>query len=166
MIIQCNSCQKKFVVQDNAITAEGRVVQCGSCGNKWTQYPESYNKIKSKINTTNKTINLKKKTQRKKKKTSAPKFTEEYLEKKYGVKINNINENNFELTKNKNKIQNNTGLGFYGYLVFFIVLILTLFGILGLIKENLILNYPSVDIYISRTYEIIENIYFIIKNLF
>ena len=39
MILSCNSCGKKFVVPDNAITASGRMVQCGSCGNKWRQYP-------------------------------------------------------------------------------------------------------------------------------
>ena len=39
MILKCNSCEKKFVVPDQAITAAGRVVQCGSCGNKWKQYP-------------------------------------------------------------------------------------------------------------------------------
>ena len=39
MILTCNSCGKKFVVPDNAITASGRMVQCGSCGNKWRQYP-------------------------------------------------------------------------------------------------------------------------------
>ena len=35
----CNSCNKKFVVPDSAITASGRTVQCGSCGSKWKQFP-------------------------------------------------------------------------------------------------------------------------------
>ena len=39
MILSCNSCEKKFVVPDQAITASGRTVQCGSCGNKWKQFP-------------------------------------------------------------------------------------------------------------------------------
>ena len=39
MILNCNSCGKKFVVPDNAITSSGRMVQCGSCGNKWKQFP-------------------------------------------------------------------------------------------------------------------------------
>ena len=39
MILTCNSCEKKFVVPDSAITASGRTVQCGSCGNKWKQFP-------------------------------------------------------------------------------------------------------------------------------
>ena len=39
MILTCNSCGKKFVVPDSAISASGRMVQCGSCGNKWKQFP-------------------------------------------------------------------------------------------------------------------------------
>ena len=39
MIIQCKSCDKNFNVPDGAITEAGRLVQCSSCGNKWTQYP-------------------------------------------------------------------------------------------------------------------------------
>ena len=39
MILTCNSCGKKFVVPDSAITSSGRMVQCGSCGNKWRQFP-------------------------------------------------------------------------------------------------------------------------------
>ena len=39
MILTCNSCSKKFVVPDTAITSSGRMVQCGSCGNKWRQFP-------------------------------------------------------------------------------------------------------------------------------
>ena len=31
MILNCNSCGKKFVVPDNAITEAGRLVQCGAC---------------------------------------------------------------------------------------------------------------------------------------
>ena len=47
MILTCNSCGKKFVVPDNAIIATGRMVQCGSCGNKWKQFPtDKINKSK------------------------------------------------------------------------------------------------------------------------
>ena len=48
MILSCNSCEKKFVVPDNAISANGRLVQCSSCGNKWTQFPID-NKTKPKV---------------------------------------------------------------------------------------------------------------------
>ena len=45
MILTCTSCDKKFVVPDSAITVSGRMVQCGSCGNKWKQYPKNEEKI-------------------------------------------------------------------------------------------------------------------------
>ena len=49
MLLNCNSCQKKFLVPDSAITKSGRLVQCGSCGNKWNQYPIENNKLKKII---------------------------------------------------------------------------------------------------------------------
>ena len=46
MILSCNSCGKKFVVPDNAITEAGRLVQCSACGNKWKQFPIEVTKKK------------------------------------------------------------------------------------------------------------------------
>jgi predicted Zn finger-like uncharacterized protein len=39
MIIQCESCTKKFIVKDSDIPKEGRVVQCGYCSVTWHQMP-------------------------------------------------------------------------------------------------------------------------------
>ena len=39
MIIQCESCSRKFVVKDNDIPEEGRTVQCGYCSVTWHQMP-------------------------------------------------------------------------------------------------------------------------------
>ena len=52
MIIQCKSCEKKFSVPDNAIPVSGRLVQCSSCGEKWTQFPviKKKNETFEKIN--------------------------------------------------------------------------------------------------------------------
>ena len=59
MIIQCKSCNKSFNVPDDAIGNNGRLVQCSSCGNKWTQYPE-----KKRIEVTKKTPEIKKKSKK------------------------------------------------------------------------------------------------------
>ena len=56
MILTCNSCGKKFVVPDNAITSSGRIVQCGSCGNKWKQFPVNEIKKKESIDSVKKII--------------------------------------------------------------------------------------------------------------
>ena len=39
MIIQCESCSKKFIAKDSDIPKEGRVVQCGYCSVTWHQMP-------------------------------------------------------------------------------------------------------------------------------
>jgi len=41
MIIQCESCSRKFVVKDSDIPKEGRTVQCGYCSVTWHQRPVS-----------------------------------------------------------------------------------------------------------------------------
>ena len=41
MIIQCESCSRKFVVKDNDIPEEGRMVKCGYCSDAWHQMPAS-----------------------------------------------------------------------------------------------------------------------------
>jgi len=39
MIIQCESCSRKFLVKDTDIPKEGRMVQCSNCSQKWFQTP-------------------------------------------------------------------------------------------------------------------------------
>jgi len=41
MIIQCESCSKKFIAKDSDIPKEGRMVQCGYCSVTWHQMPIS-----------------------------------------------------------------------------------------------------------------------------
>ena len=41
MIIQCESCSKKFIAKDSDIPREGRMVQCGYCSVTWLQMPTS-----------------------------------------------------------------------------------------------------------------------------
>ena len=41
MIIQCESCSRKFIVKDIDIPKEGRMVQCGYCSVSWHQIPIS-----------------------------------------------------------------------------------------------------------------------------
>ena len=39
MIIECESCSRKFTVKDTDIPEEGRTVQCGYCSVSWYQMP-------------------------------------------------------------------------------------------------------------------------------
>ena len=58
MIINCKNCSRKFVVRDQDIPSEGRMVQCGYCSRTWHQMPNiiKLTKVK-KQEITNKTIN-------------------------------------------------------------------------------------------------------------
>ena len=150
MIIQCKSCQKSFVVPDNAITSSGRLVQCSSCGNKWTQYPVlQKEKVVNITQTTVKKSEIKKKRVKKqKKKKTISSFSQEYLNKKYGIDLKNP-ENKIKEKSKKNIANKNTGLGFYGVFVIFLIILVAIFGILNLTKEIIIYNFPFLESYIN-----------------
>ena len=125
MILTCNSCGKKFVVPDNAIKASGRTVQCGSCGNKWKQFPPQ-NLKKETIIDKKFTPSIKKPatkiTKPKTKKIKKPReinlYSPEYLQKKHGISLNNV-ETNKKLVSVKK-----VSFGFYSSLLLFLVVII------------------------------------------
>ena len=169
MILNCNSCGKKFVVPDNAITASGRVVQCGSCGNKWKQFPvnaikqtrsiTSTKKIESKSRPNHQKIQKTKKS----KKSAARKsreidlYSPEYLAKKHGIKLSDdVKTTSFN---------NNISFGFYNYLLLFLVIIITLSRGLYFFQDFVVQKLPFTEFYIDYFFESIKNIFEIWKNL-
>jgi len=59
MIIQCQSCSRKFVVRDQDIPKEGRDVKCGYCSTTWHQIPAlTKPKPITKIQTTQKKVEV------------------------------------------------------------------------------------------------------------
>ena len=170
MILTCNSCGKKFVVPDSAITASGRTVQCGSCGNKWKQFP--VNEIKKTQPVTNvkkivsKTPKIQQKTQalKKTKKIKVRKsreidlYSPEYLAKKHGIKLSDDND---KKTSSKSKV----AFGFYNSLLLFIVLIIFLSRGLYFSQDFVVQKLPFTEFYIDYFFESIRNIFEIWKNL-
>ena len=166
MLVNCKSCQKKFIVPDSAITGSGRLLQCGSCGNKWTQYPVRENiaeKIKNIVPTKIEKPSNKKKSKSSPKKRKINLYSEEYLRQKHGLLINNP-ESSKKITKDKNK-NIKTNFGFYNYLVTVSVFIITLLGILHLLKDIIIIKYPSLEFYINYLYEVFDILKILIYNL-
>ena len=170
MILSCNSCGKKFVVPDSAITVSGRVVQCGSCGNKWKQFPVNELKKTASVSTDKKIFSksqknqLKQKSSKKSKRSAVKKHREinlyspEYLAKKHGIKLNNekIDENS---TKAK------VSFGFYNYLLLFLVIIIILARGLYFFQDFIVEKLPFTDFYINYFFESIRNMFEIWKNL-
>ena len=169
MILECKSCQKKFIVPDNAISKTGRLVQCSSCGNKWTQYPIVKKETSQKpervspklreVKVFNSPVTKKKKV---KKRAGPSIYSKEYLEKKHGIKIDGQNK---ILSKEKSvKKYSHSYFGFYSYLFIFLFLVSSTIGILNLTKEIIIFNFPFTEIYIEYLFENLNNFMILFKD--
>ena len=166
MILTCNSCGKKFVVPDNAITASGRTVQCGSCGNKWKQFPTQNLKketiIDKKISPSIKkpvTRISKPKTKKVKKPREINLYSPEYLQKKHGINLNNLE------TNKKQIIDKKVAFGFYNSILLFIVIIIIASRGLYFLQDFIIQNFPFTEFYLSYFFESMRNMFEIFKNL-
>ena len=166
MILSCNSCEKKFVVPDNAITPSGRLVQCSSCGNKWKQFPINIevNKTVSDEKIDNRKIPVISKTQKAKKRRvkktrEISLYSPEYLAKKHGISLNDV--------KNKEIINRNkkVSFGFYNSLILFTVFTIAASKSLHFFQDYIVQKLPFTKFYIDYFFENIRNIFEIWKNL-
>ena len=167
------------MVPDNAIPAAGRLVQCSSCGNKWTQFPVTQKVIKKPKIPNFKKEKVDKPTivpsqfkevktfdtiqKKKRKKKSGPSiYSKEYLEKKHGISI----DRNYKSTsKDKtNKIVSQSYFGFYSYLSIFLFVIFSTIGVLNLTKDIIIVNFPFTEIYIEYLFENLNNFVILFKD--
>ena len=166
MILTCNSCGKKFVVPDNAITASGRTVQCGSCGNKWKQFPPQNLKketiIDKKISpTVKKSITKipKPKTKKVKKPREINLYSPEYLQKKHGISLDNVETDKKQITDKK------VSFGFYNSLLLFLVVIIIISRGLYFFQDFITQNFPVTEFYLNYFFESMRNMFEIFKNL-
>ena len=58
MIIQCESCSRKFAIKDSDIPSEGRMVQCGYCSVTWHQMPSRITPKPVKTSDINETLSV------------------------------------------------------------------------------------------------------------
>ena len=169
MILNCNSCGKKFVIPDNAITASGRLVQCGSCGNKWKQFPINEKKQTQSIPSLKKLATKPRKIQQNTQKLKKTKrgnvrkareinlYSPEYLAKKHGIKLSK----DVSPTSSNNKIS----FGFYNSLLLFLIIIIFLSRGLYFLQDFVVQKLPFTEFYIDYFFESIKNIFEIWKNL-
>ena len=170
MIITCNCGLKKFSLPDNSIPTAGRMVQCGSCGLKWKQFPvneinntEPISKIK-KIASERKQVQPKSQKAKKVKKTSVRKpreidlYSPEYLAKKHGIKLGG---EEVKKTSSNEKIS----LGFYNSLLLFVVIVIVLSRGLYFFEDFVVQKLPFTEFYIDYFFESIRNMFEIWKNL-
>ena len=169
MILTCNSCNKKFVVPDSAITASGRTVQCGSCGNKWKQFPEQQSKKIQSVSSAQKIVTkpqkfLKEKQKPKKNKKIISRkrreinlYSPEYLAKKHGIKLDEIQDKPIKKIK--------TSSGFYSSLIIFLVFLIIFSRSLYFFQDFIIQKLPFTELYLEYFFESIKNLFEIWKNI-
>ena len=171
MILKCNSCGKQFVVPDNAITASGRVVQCGSCGNKWKQFPATKVKQTQPIFDSPKKVSkpilapkkIKKPKKINKNNLKKPReinlYSAEYLEKKHGIKLGE------EVINIKKSSARKVSFGFYNSLLLFLVIIIIFSRGLYFFQDFVVQKLPFTEFYIDYFFESIRNMFEIWRNL-
>ena len=166
MILRCNSCEKKFVVPDEAITATGRLVQCSACGNKWNQFPvnskqkDIISNLKANNNVTAKTTKVPKSKKKSKKKTRQINlYSPEYLAKKHGINLDTVKK---DFDKNTN---NEISFGFYNSLLVLIVFTIFFSRSLYFFQDLIVKIFPVTEFYLNYFFESIKNIFELIKSL-
>ena len=172
MIITCNCGLKKFSLPDNSIPSTGRMVQCGSCGLKWKQFPvneinntEPISDIRKKIASQPNQVQPKKQKAKKVKKTSVRKpreidlYSPEYLAKKHGINLDQTNYKSKPVSKDK------ISFGFYSSLIILLVFIIAFSRILYFFQDFIILKLPFTEYYLEYFFESIRNLFEIWKNL-
>ena len=169
MIITCNCGLKKFSLPDNSIPAAGRMVQCGSCGLKWKQFPINEIRRTKQINNVKKIASKPEQVQSKRlkakkvKKTSVRKpreidlYSPEYLAKKHGIKLSE----DVKPILSKTKVT----FGFYNSLLLLLVIIIILSRGLYFSQEFIVQKLPFTEFYIDYFFESIRNMFEIWKNL-
>ena len=157
MIITCNCGEKKFTLPDNSIPLSGRLVQCGFCGLKWKQFPVGEVKNPQTISQPQKIVSkpqpVQQKIQKPKKvKKTTPKkqreislYSPEYLAKKHGIKINDVQPEKKISKQEKGKVS----FGFYNSLLVFIFIVIALSRILYFSQSFIINYFPITEFYLK-----------------
>jgi predicted Zn finger-like uncharacterized protein len=155
MIITCTKCEKRFVVPDNAIPAEGRTVQCSACSNKWKQLPikEKESPVKAQP------VSVKKKGT-KKRKMPAP-YSKDYMKEKWGIAVQDYVQKE-GLTKKSTRKKSpkdveGSGLGFFYYIIIISIILLSFIGVLKLAENTIITQFPFLESYISYFFDVLNN---------
>jgi predicted Zn finger-like uncharacterized protein len=141
MIVICNNCGKKFEVNSNLITENGRLLQCGSCNHEWffkKEILESANK--PSINT--ETIDIKIPTVKKVKNDNE-------------IKLNN--EKDLIYTKEFNK-EKKIKFKFLNLIIVFIISFISLIILIDTFKAPIGKIFPNTEFILYNLYESIKDI--------
>ena len=140
MIIDCPNCNKKFQIDENLISNDGRLLQCGSCDHKW------FFKLKSVD------IKIEKKTYEETNINTNLNIDVE-IPKKEKIDKEKVNfKNKYDDVINKKKTN------YFNILIVAIISIIAIILIIDTFKYQLILLFPNVEFFLNNLYETMKDI--------
>ena len=152
MIIQCENCNKKFEIQDNLISDDGRLLECGSCAHQWHYTPitklELTDEVQIKDEPTEQLII--KKTKKK------SKIIKKIYENDADDEIDQTNE--IITTKEKN-------ISFINFLLVGIISFVAIVILVDTFKNQIAYVIPNISLYINELHEILRDIFLFIADL-
>jgi len=162
MIVICPSCKKKFNLDINLITSEGRDLQCGSCEHIWFYKKQEPMSEALQIN---EDIAIKEKEDSDKlnEDKSKNQFIKKPVEenKKAKSELSTIKE-----TESKPEvIKKNQSSKFFSYLIVFIISLGALIILLDTLKTPLINIFPGLEVLLFNLYETLKDIKLFIIDL-
>tara|TARA_B100000029_G_scaffold50695_1_gene46125 strand:+ start:136 stop:573 length:438 start_codon:yes stop_codon:yes gene_type:complete len=143
MIIACPSCKKKFEVEASLIPDEGKLLQCGSCKNKWFFKKIAKKDFKKFEDKTIKTENKK-----------VPEITEKL-----------IDEAEKAIFKKGKKQIKRKKINILSFLIVIIITFVALVILADTFKNSLTLIIPGFDLVLNSLYETTKDIMLFIKDL-
>ena len=162
MIVICPSCKKKFNLDINLITSEGRDLQCGSCEHIWFYKKQE---LMSKPLKINEDIAIKEKedsnklSEDKSKNQLIKKPVEENKKTKSELSTIKETESKPEVIKKTQSSQ------FFSYLIVFIISLGALIILLDTLKTPLINIFPGLEVLLFNLYETLKDIKLFIIDL-
>ena len=162
MIVICPSCKKKFNLDINLITSEGRDLQCGSCEHIWFYKKQEPMSETLQIN---QDISIKEKENSNKlnEDKSKNQFIKKPVEenKKAKSELSTIKE-----TESKPEVIKKTQISkFFSYLIVFIISLGALIILLDTLKTPLINIFPGLEVLLFNLYETLKDIKLFIIDL-
>ena len=165
MIITCPNCKKKFNIDPNLISEEGRDLKCGSCDHVWLYKIEAVSSKPLTLNENNDNNEIES--------DKADPESDGQVEKNQPIhkKINEkdedtntkkIQEKQKTISKDKSK---NTGGKFFSYLIVFIITFVALIILLDTLKTPLINVFPGLEIILFNLFETLQDIKLFIIDL-
>ena len=152
MIITCPSCKKKFVINENLIPDNGRMLKCGSCDQTWFFKKDEKVQTTQKSSTSEQKINKINDVAEKEDREVVEDVTK--LPKKKGS----------ELVKYKSK-SNFTISSFLRYLIVILITFIGLIIILDTFKSPLSTIFPDLELLLYNLYETLKDLTLFVKDL-